>query len=210
MDPLDNRAASTRQASGLPKQTGLSTTALPARAVRPFPAARPDGAGNRNPQGAPAGSRTLRPGRAVRWVAADPGILRITHGRVWGTRTGAGPHHPDARGGDHFFDAGDRLNFSAGDEWLLEAWAVNQLDTAVFSWTPGSPASTAVPVDWRAEVLAPLDELGIALRQAAQSARHLASGLIHASIAILNVANYCRYVRSVGRFIGQSGKTPAG
>jgi hypothetical protein len=56
----------------------------------------------------------LPPGRAVTVPAQSGHLLRVTHGRVWLTRTG----DPD----DHFVDAGERMPLhDAGGPVVIEA-----------------------------------------------------------------------------------------
>lgn len=60
----------------------------------------------------------LAPGSALRVpAAARPRWLAVTQGRVWITRSGAGP-----QGGDVWLQAGQRHPLPAGSEWVAEGW----------------------------------------------------------------------------------------
>jgi hypothetical protein len=59
---------------------------------------------------------TLPSGQAARLRSAPRARwLRVVAGRVWLTRTGAGP-----QGGDHWLAAGDSLLLPAGSDWVAE------------------------------------------------------------------------------------------
>jgi hypothetical protein len=56
--------------------------------------------------------------RAMRLAPSlQPRCLRVTSGRVWLTRSGAGP-----QGEDVWLSAGDGLPLPAGSEWVAEGW----------------------------------------------------------------------------------------
>jgi hypothetical protein len=60
----------------------------------------------------------LGPASATRLVAVGrPRWLLVTSGRVWLTRSGAGP-----QGGDIWLEAGERHRLPAGSEWVAEGW----------------------------------------------------------------------------------------
>lgn len=60
----------------------------------------------------------LDSGSAQRLAAAPHARwLRVCEGRVWLTRSGAGPH-----GDDVWLNPGDRALLPAGTEWVAEGW----------------------------------------------------------------------------------------
>jgi hypothetical protein len=62
--------------------------------------------------------------RAVRLTPSlQPRCLRITSGRAWLTRSGAGP-----QGEDIWLSAGDGLPLPAGSEWVAEGWPEAQAE----------------------------------------------------------------------------------
>jgi Protein of unknown function (DUF2917) len=64
------------------------------------------------------------PAGDVQRVAAAPRArwLSVGTGRVWLTRTGAGP-----AGEDLWLGAGERVRLPAGSDWVLEAWPAARL-----------------------------------------------------------------------------------
>jgi hypothetical protein len=65
-----------------------------------------------------AGDWILTPARAERIAAAPLGRwLAVAEGRVWLTRTGAGPFDADL-----WVEAGERVPLPAGSEWVIEGW----------------------------------------------------------------------------------------
>lgn len=130
---------------------------------------------------------TLRPDR--------PGVLQIAHGRVWITFDNA-CQDDGVRGGDHMLQAGDSLRLLPGQALVMEAWATAQQGAVYFSWDP-LPASEGVSVrtrpaallasvaPWRAGVLEPLRDLGLALALAGAASVRLAAGLVAAPVCML-------------------------
>ena len=73
--------------------------------------------------------------RAVRLApSAQPRWLQVTAGRVWLTRSGAGPE-----GDDVWLSAGEGLALPAGTEWVAEGWPEAQAE--VVGEAPRKPAS---------------------------------------------------------------------
>jgi hypothetical protein len=65
--------------------------------------------------------------------------LRVTAGRVWLTRSGAGP-----QGEDVWLAAGDGLPLPAGTEWVAEGWPEAQAELV-------ADALTTAPSAWLAD-----------------------------------------------------------
>lgn len=73
--------------------------------------------------------------RALRLApSAQPRCLRVTAGRVWLTRSGAGPE-----GEDVWLSAGDGLPLPAGTEWVAEGWP--EAKAEVVTGVPTKPTS---------------------------------------------------------------------
>jgi hypothetical protein len=87
----------------------------------------------------------LRAGDAQRIAAAARARwLSVGAGRVWLTRTGAGP-----AGEDVWLGAGERVRLPAGSDWVLEAWPAARL--SVLEERPSSTArATCPPAPWAA------------------------------------------------------------
>ena len=85
--------------------------------------------------------------RAMSLAPNAAGELRIAHGQVWVTFTGAALDS-SARGGDHFLQAGDVLRLTCGQKVVVEvlstrpAGAVNT--SAHFSWEPDADRKSVV------------------------------------------------------------------
>jgi hypothetical protein len=74
-------------------------------------------------------------------VGARPRCLKVTAGRVWLTRSGAGPE-----GDDVWLSAGERMALPAGTEWVAEGWPEAQAElvgeaprTPVSAWLAAWP-----------------------------------------------------------------------
>ncbi|MBK1612959.1 hypothetical protein CKO44_05670 [Rubrivivax gelatinosus] len=66
----------------------------------------------------------VEPATAVRLPAANqPRWLAVSEGRVWLTRSGAGPHAQDV-----WLQTGERHELPAGTEWVLEGWPAAQVE----------------------------------------------------------------------------------
>ena len=66
--------------------------------------------------------------------SAQSRCLKVTAGRVWLTRSGAGPE-----GDDVWLSAGEGLALPAGTEWVAEGWPEAQAE--VVGEAPRKPAS---------------------------------------------------------------------
>ncbi|MCK7495609.1 MAG: DUF2917 domain-containing protein [Comamonadaceae bacterium] len=66
----------------------------------------------------------LAPASALRLpAAAQPRWLLVSAGRVWLTRSGAGPHAEDV-----WLGPGERHELPAGSDWVLEGWPSAQVE----------------------------------------------------------------------------------
>jgi hypothetical protein len=146
-----------------------------------------------------SGCWKLGQGQALTLRPVRPGVLQITHGRVWITFDHA-CHDDGVRGGDHVLEAGDSLKLLPGQALVMELWARAQQRAVYFSWDP-LPPSTGVNLStrpatlfagtapWRAGVLEPLRDLGGALALAGAALARLAAGLVAVpACALLSLA----------------------
>jgi len=89
----------------------------------------------------------LAPSRALRLDrSTQPRCLKVTAGRVWLTRSGAG-----LEGDDVWLSAGERLALPAGTEWVAEGWPEAQAEVVggeprkpVFAWLASWPKLLSV------------------------------------------------------------------
>lgn len=135
---------------------------------------------------APA-SRQLEAGHALKLRATQLSVLRISHGRVWATLTGAGNYAGGSTrvlAGDHFLCRGDSLTLLPGQEIVIEPFGIGHADPAQFSWQDLSGAvqlqsgkSTAAVSEWRTGVLQPLQDLRHALGLMGGASARLLQGL---------------------------------
>ncbi|RYX92829.1 MAG: DUF2917 domain-containing protein [Comamonadaceae bacterium] len=127
----------------------------------------------------------LAAGRALTVRAAQAGMLRIAHGRVWATFDLA-EGDSRVRAGDHFLSRGESLELQAGQSLVIESYGSGQPTSAYFSWEPAAARALAfqpAAAGWRAEVLQPLSDLRTAGSLATAAMARLASGLIRSSAA---------------------------
>lgn len=134
-----------------------------------------------------SGCWKLGQGQALTLRPVRPGVLQIAHGRVWITFDHA-CHDDGVRGGDHVLEAGDSLKLLPGQALVMEPWATARQRAVYFSWDP-VPAGEGVSIrtrpaallaglaPWRAGVLQPLRDLGVALGLAGVALARLAVGL---------------------------------
>jgi hypothetical protein len=133
--------------------------------------------------------------QALTLKPVQPGVLRITHGRVWITFDHA-CHDGGVKGGDHFLESGESFRLLPGQALVMEAWSPAKHSAAYFSWDP-LPASEGLSVStrparmpvrspvWQAGVLQPLRDLGLALGLAGAASARLAAGLVAAPARVL-------------------------
>ncbi len=134
-----------------------------------------------------SGCWKLGDGRALTLRPNRPGVLRITHGRVWITFDHA-QRDDGVRGGDHFLRAGDSLQLLPGQALVMESWNVAKNAAAYFSWDP-SPVTLGLAIverralafarnpQWHTGVLQPLRDLRMAGGLAATASGRLLAGL---------------------------------
>lgn len=85
----------------------------------------------------------LASGSAVRLAAAPVARwLAVTHGRVWLTRSGAGPE-----GEDIWLDAGQRHAIPAGSDWVAEGWPEARIE--LLEAPVSVRAASSSPLRWR-------------------------------------------------------------
>ena len=101
----------------------------------------------------------LTAGQAITLRAKAIRVLRISHGRVWVTVTGA-EADSCVIAGDQFLGEGDSLTLLPGQELVMEPFGNGEKTTAQFSWAPpGAAASktqTAATANWHGGVQQPL------------------------------------------------------
>ncbi|MFS2033963.1 DUF2917 domain-containing protein [Polaromonas sp. CT11-55] len=129
-----------------------------------------------------AGFWKLGAGRALTLHAAQAGVLRIAHGRVWATFDSASLD-AEVRAGDHFLSRGESLTLKAGESLVIESFSAGHAASAYFSWEPVAACAAvrqpvAEPAGWRAGVLQPLSDLRAAFGLAAGALGRLARGLV--------------------------------
>lgn len=129
-----------------------------------------------------AGFWKLGAGRALTLHAAQAGVLRIAHGRVWATFDSAS-QDAEVRAGDHFLSRGECLTLKAGESLVIESFSAGHAASAYFSWEPTvagclTAVPAAEPAGWRAGVLQPLSDLRTASGLAAGALARLARGLV--------------------------------
>lgn len=145
---------------------------------------------------APA-SRQLEAGHAVKLRATQLSVLRIAHGRVWATLTGAGNHAGGSTrvlAGDHFLCRGDSLTLLPGQEIVIEPFGIGHADPAQFSWQDlfgavqlQSGKSTAAVSEWRTGVLQPLQDLRHAMGLVGGASARLLQGLGQSALTAAKV-----------------------
>ena len=82
-----------------------------------------------------AGGWVLAPHHALTLRSAEPGVMRVVHGRVWATVDG--PHSGPANDqGDLVLQQGDALHVRADQRLVIEPWARCSNDPVYFSWAP--------------------------------------------------------------------------
>ncbi|MDB5929959.1 MAG: hypothetical protein JWR60_1666 [Polaromonas sp.] len=129
-----------------------------------------------NLQGQPAAA-TLRAGHALTLAVRQPGMLRLTQGRVWLTFSHA---DKDARAGDHFLQDGESLALAPGDSAVIEPYAADRAASAAdFSWEP----ACAMAGSWHGAVAQPLRDLRAALGLAADALGRLVQGVGRSLVA---------------------------
>jgi len=136
-----------------------------------------------------AGFWKLGAGRALTLHAAQSGVLRIAHGRVWATFDSAS-QDAEVRAGDHFLSRGESLTLKAGESLVMESFSAGHAASAYFSWEPVAACAAvrqpaAEPAGWRAGVLQPLSDLRAAFGLAAGALGRLARGLVLGAAAAL-------------------------
>jgi len=136
-----------------------------------------------------AGFWKLGAGRALTLHAAQSGVLRIAHGRVWATFDSAS-QDAEVRAGDHFLSRGESLTLKAGESLVIESFSAGHAASAYFSWEPVAACAAvrqpaAEPAGWRAGVLQPLSDLRAAFGLAAGALGRLARGLVLGAAAAL-------------------------
>ena len=134
-----------------------------------------------------AGFWKLGAGRALTLHAAQAGVLRIAHGRVWATFDFAS-QDAEVRAGDHFLSRGESLTLRAGESLVMESFSTGVGASAYFSWEPAAAGAAvrlpaAEPAGWRAGVLQPLSDLRAAFGLAAGALGRLARGLVYGAAA---------------------------
>ena len=129
-----------------------------------------------------AGFWKLGAGRALTLHAAQAGVLRIAHGRVWATFDSAS-QDAQVRAGDHFLSRGESLTLKAGESLVMESFSLGHAASAYFSWEPSAACApvtqpAAEPAGWRVGVLQPLSDLRAAFGLATGALGRLARGLV--------------------------------
>jgi hypothetical protein len=129
-----------------------------------------------------AGGWRLAQGRALGLHPAHPAELRILRGHVWVTLGDAmqqSGHAGDHVAGDVFLHAGDVLRVPRGARLVMESLAESAEPTVLFDWVEGpNRAMRDRPGRFRREVLAPGQDLALALRQAGLAFARLLRGLL--------------------------------
>lgn len=130
----------------------------------------------------------LPAGDAIRLRAAHRSVLRISHGQVWATLTFKNAHSAadmPSRAGDHFLARGDSLTLMAGEEVVLETYAIGYASSARYSWQsvqesalPTLAAATAARSDWQTGVAQPMKDLRHAGGLLMAAAGRLLQGLV--------------------------------
>ena len=156
------------------------------------------GGSSRDPSAVPPGLRFLAAGQALTLRARRLSVLRISHGQVWLTLTGAGPGpgpYSRVRAGDHFLNPGESLTLLPGQELVMEPFGTADGAPAQFTWgEPGAEAAAVhvppVPVMspaalWRGSVVEPLRDLRHAAGLAARAMGRLVVGLGRLAGAVL-------------------------
>lgn len=90
-------------------------------------------------------SMRLNRGEAMTLHTPQPGVLRVTQGRIWATlgqaqRGGTSRRLPcgaaEPRGGDHFVTPQHDLCVAAGQDVVLESWPAADGSSALLEWIP--------------------------------------------------------------------------
>ena len=83
----------------------------------------------------------LNRGETMTLRTPQPGILRVTQGRIWAT-LGQAPARrlpcraAEPRGGDHFVTPQQDLCIAAGQAVVLESWPAADGSSALLEWIP--------------------------------------------------------------------------
>jgi hypothetical protein len=87
----------------------------------------------------------------------EPGVLRVTQGRMWAT-IDLDRNSPVADAGDHFVAPGQDLHLRAGQRVVLEAWPVQGQTSIQWQWLPATREMGCGR--WQNRVAEPLHDLG--------------------------------------------------
>lgn len=119
------------------------------------------------------GTWKLDTGRAITLQPAEPGALRVAHGRLWATFDG--PHQGPLNDlGDHVVGVGERLWVRPGQRVVIQAW--DRGLPAYFSWDPVA-AKAPAPAVSLADMVQPLADLRLALAIGVRALGRLAIGV---------------------------------
>ena len=125
------------------------------------------------PSGSVASFKLL-PYHAITLCVQTAGELRVAHGQLWVTFTGAATD-ASVVAGDHFLQPGESLCIADGQSVVMEALDVPASGEEMqVIWAPNAQALQPLPAD---EVRQALTDLGGALYQAAFACSRLLQGL---------------------------------
>jgi Protein of unknown function (DUF2917) len=92
---------------------------------------------------APSLVRSLSVSEALTLCPREPGVLRVTQGRIWAT-IDLDRSRTFADAGDHFVVPGQDLYLRAGQRVVLEAWPVQGQTSIQWQWLPvATPMATS-------------------------------------------------------------------
>ena len=84
--------------------------------------------------------RSLSVSEALTLCPCEPGVLRVTQGRMWAT-IDLDRSRTLADAGDHFVVPGQDLHLRAGQRVVLEAWPVQGQASIQWQWLPVATAA---------------------------------------------------------------------
>ena len=83
----------------------------------------------------PSHVHSLSASEALTLCPHEPGVLRVTQGRMWAT-IDLDSSSPVADAGDHFVVPGQDLRLRTGQRVVLEAWPVQGQTSIQWQWLP--------------------------------------------------------------------------